>query len=138
MDIKQFLYSIRNEAAEIKEIQMRIEELENDATGLKGISYDKVSVQTSPADRMTDTISKVLDYRNMLSSKIEELNDNRAKAQDMISRLEDSRERQVLDLYFLSSRRMTFSEVSAFMGYSDSNVMHNIYSSALQHLESLQ
>lgn len=132
-EIKQFLYSVRNEAREIKEIRQRIEDLELQASGLTGISYDKVSVQTSPHDSMPDQIIEMVKYKDLLSSKIGRLNLRRAKAQGLIDSLADSRERQVLDLYFLDDRRLSMNAVAREISYSERET-YLIYQLALSHL----
>lgn len=132
-DIKEFLYSIRNEVFEIKELKLRIEDLENQATGLKGISYDGVRVQTSPQDAMSSKIVEITKYEEQLSSKIKELNLRRQEAQRMIDTLTDTRERQVLDLYFLSDSRMSMNAVARAISYSERET-YLIYQLALSHL----
>lgn len=132
-DIKEFLYSIRNEAFEIKELKLRIEDLENQAAGLKGISYDGVRVQTSPQDSMSSKIVEIMNYEEQLSSKIKELNLRRQEAQRMIDTLTDTRERQVLDLYFLSDSRMSMNAVARAISYSERET-YLIYQLALSHL----
>lgn len=133
MNIKAFLYSIRDETFEIKELQLRIEQLENSATGLRGISYDGLKVQTSPQDTMPDDVAEILKYKAKLSSKIASLNSRRQQAQDLIDRLTDSRERQVLDLYFLSEDRIGMNTVARLMHYSERET-YLLYKLALSHL----
>lgn len=132
-DAKSFLYNIRNEIFEIKELQLRIEDLENQATGLRGISYDAVHVQTSPQDAMSSKIVEIMNYKDQLSSKINDLNLRRQKAQAMIDTLTDTRERQVLDLYFLSDSRMSMNAVARAISYSERET-YLIYQLALSHL----
>lgn len=132
-DPKSFLYSARNEVFEIKELQLRIENLETQASGLKAISYDSVHVQTSPQDVMSSKIAELMDYREKLSSKIAHLNFRRQQAQEMIDTLADTRERQVLDLYFLSDSRMSMSAVARAISYSERET-YLIYQMALSHL----
>lgn len=133
MGAKEFLYSVRGEALEIKEIQDRIEALENQAAGLKAISYDGPKVQTSPQDTMTERIATIEGYREQLIRKVRDLNFRRQRAQEMIDTLADSRERQVLDLYFLSDTRMSMSAVARYISYSERET-YLIYQLALSHL----
>ena len=130
---KDFLYSIRNEIFEIRELKLRIEELETQAAGLKAIVYDKPKVQTSPGDLMACKIAALDEYRDVLADKITDLNHRRQLAQNMIDRLADTRERQVLDLYFLSDRRMSMAAVAHAINYSERET-YLIYQLALSHL----
>lgn len=118
-EAKRFLYSVRDEVKEIKELQLRIEELESQAMSVEGISYDRVHVQTSPQDVMSEKVAELYDYQNDLMKKVNTLNRKRRKAQRMINRLDDSKERQVLDLFFLSNDRMSMEDVGRIMGYSE-------------------
>lgn len=133
MTVKQFLYSVRNEAIEIKELQMRIDQLDDSAKGLKGMTYDRVKVQSSPQDRMQDKIVDVVELKEQLIKKYNDLAKNRKKAQAMIDKLTDTRERQVLDLYFMTDNRMKMSAVGNLIGYSERET-YLIYQLALTHL----
>lgn len=133
MTVKQFLYSVRNEAIEIKELQMRIDQLDDSAKGLKGMTYDRVKVRSSPQDRMQDKIVDVVELKEQLIKKYNDLAKNRKKAQAMIDKLTDTRERQVLDLYFMTDNRMKMSAVGNLIGYSERET-YLIYQLALTHL----
>ena len=132
MNIKQFLYSIRDEYKEIEELKMRIEEL---ATSLlpQGIRYDKERVQTSPEDTTTDRMAEIGVYEGMLQKRLARLNRRRMMAQIGIDTLADSRQRQILDLYFLSDRRYTMADVAALVGYSKEQT-YRLYCRALQNM----
>ena len=132
MNVKQFLYSIRDEYKEIEELKMRIEEL---GTSLlpQGIRYDKDRVQTSPTDMTTDRMSELGDYEAMLQRKLVRLNRRRMLAQIRINALNDSKQRQILDLYFLSGRRYTMTDVAALVGYSREQT-YRLYCQALRNM----
>ena len=66
--IKRFLYSIRDETTEIRDVQNRISALEAQASGLKGIAYDGVKVQTSPQDSMAEYVIAMEGYRKQRES----------------------------------------------------------------------
>ena len=131
--IKQFLYSIRDETTEIRDVQNRISALEAQASGLKGIAYDGVKVQTSPQDSMAEYVIALEAYRKQLVHKGARLLSKRRQAQDMIDKLSDPMERQVLELYFLSDDDMRMSEVADCVHYSE-RWTWSIYKTALYHL----
>lgn len=132
MNIKQFLYSIRDEYKEIEELKMRIEEL-NTSLLPQGIRYDKDRVQTSPMDMATDRMAEIGDYEAMLQRKLVRLNRRRMIAQIKINALTDSRQRQILDLYFLSDRRYKMADVAALAGYSEEQT-YRLYRRALKNM----
>lgn len=132
MTVKQFLYSVRDEQKEIEELTDRIYEMRMSLLP-SGIRYDTDKVQTSPEDKLSECEAKIADYSTMLGQKKEALIQRRHRAQEMIDLLEDSRERQVLDIYFLSVKRLSMEDVSAMIGYSRKQTFR-IYKSALQNL----
>jgi DNA-directed RNA polymerase specialized sigma subunit len=132
MTVKQFLYSVRDEQKEIEELTDRIYEMRMSLLPA-GIRYDTDKVQTSPEDKLSECEAKIADYSMLLGQKKEALIQRRHRAQEMIDLLEDSRERQVLDIYFLSVKRLSMEDVSAMIGYSRKQTFR-IYKSALQNL----
>jgi DNA-directed RNA polymerase specialized sigma subunit len=132
MTVKQFLYSVRDEQKEIEELTDRIYEMRMSLLPA-GIRYDTDKVQTSPEDKLSECEAKIADYSMLLGQKKEALIQRRHRAQEMIDLLEDSRERQVLDIYFLSVKRLSMEDVSALIGYSRKQTFR-IYKSALQNL----
>lgn len=133
MNVKSFLYSVRDEQKEIAELENRIAEAEASLLPA-AIRYDRDKVQTSPSDQMTETMVKVAEYVDEMEKHKAKLADRRLKAQKMINMLENSRERQVLDLYFLSSNRLSMCQVGNLMNFSE-RWIYQIYEQALDHLE---
>lgn len=136
MNAKQYLYSIRDEQKEIEELKDRIFELEMSLYP-KGIRYDKDKVQTSPQDRMSETMAISVDYQKMLQDKLHNLIDRRKEAQLLIDRLQKSYERQILDIYFLSMRKVHLDDVASMIGFSRTQT-YRYYKSALKHLDELR
>lgn len=132
MTTKQFLYSVRDEQQEIRELNMRVYQL-----GMSlipgAVRYDRDKVQTSLMDTNGDKMAELVDYEELLHKKLKRLYDKRQMAQALIDTLEDSRERQVLDLYFLDDSRPRMSDVADMMGYSRARV-YAIYRDAFLHL----
>jgi DNA-directed RNA polymerase specialized sigma subunit len=95
----------RRLADDIHRLDLRREEL---ITKLlpKAITYDTDRVQTTPEDRVAVVMAEV----DELDRKIEELKRQRFEAIQEIAReidlLEDSRERAILDAYYLSGKSM--------------------------------
>ena len=86
----------------------------------KAITYDTDRVQTTLEDRVAVVMAEV----DELDRKIEELKRQRFEAireiAGEIDRLEDSRERIILDAYYLSGEPM--ESIAAYLNYSLSHV----------------
>ena len=134
MTVKQYLYSVRDEQKEIEELNERIYEMRMSL--LPGaMRYDTDKVQVSPKDT-TDRMAEIADYVTSLENKMETLAVKRRNAQKLIWMLEDSRERQVLDSYFLSVKRPAMRNVAAMINYSLPQTVR-IYDSGIKHLEKM-
>lgn len=134
MNVKQYLYSIRDERQEIKELRERIEDLEMSLYP-SGIRYDKDNVQSSPSqDRMAETVATIADYETMLQDRLDWLANRQKKAQWMINQLTSSLERQILNLYFLSARKTRMDDIAGIVGYSK-RTTYRYYLSGIKHIE---
>lgn len=134
MNAKQYLYSIRDERQEIRELRERIGDLEMSLYP-SGIRYDKDNVQSSPAqDRMSETVAKIADYEEMLQKRLDWLAERQQKAQWMINQLQSSLERQILNLFFLSARKTRMDDIAGIVGYSK-RTTYRYYQSGIRHIE---
>lgn len=133
MTAKQFLYSIRDEQGEIKEIKNRIYELEMSL--LPGaIRYDSIKVDTSPTDKTAEKLAEIADYRTELETRLTALTKRRRKAQRLIDALDSSIQRQILSMYFLQMRRARMDDIASIIGYSTRQV-YRAYTEALKTLD---
>lgn len=132
MDVKQYLFNIRNEYKEIGILQERIASLTLSLLP-SGIRYDLDKVQTSPSDPMTERMIVIADYQSQLESQIDGLLVRHVEAQKLINTLEDSRERQILGLYFLNMPPKSMLEVAEIVGYSGRQT-YRLFSSGLEKL----
>lgn len=133
MNVKRFLYAVRDEQREIAELEERIADLRASLLP-SAIRYDKDSVQTSVSDTITDKMIKIAEYDALLDRKLARLYTRRTKAQKLIDALPDSLERQVLSIYFLSDGRPTMEQVASKLNYSTQHTFR-IYASGLEHLQ---
>ena len=133
---KALLYDVRNEQREINIIKTLMWQAEMDILP-SGIRYDKDSVQSSPEDHMLETVtrySKDMDkYRRQLEHHLRSIAPKRSRAIAMISKLDDSMQRQVLELFFLDSRRLTMEQVAEQIGKSVRHTFRT-YQAALKNL----
>lgn len=135
MTVKDYLYQIRHERREIDELNDRIEELHCSLLPA-GIRYDGPKVQTSPDDHMSRAMAEIADYSAMLSEAVWNLTVRRRKAHVLIQTLADSRERQILSLFFLSDNRMRMADIADAIGYSQEQT-YRLYRSGLENLEAV-
>ncbi len=131
---KALLYDVRDEQGEINIIRQQIAQAEL-ALLPSGIHYDSDKVQASPDDPMLKLAVKLERYEAELRKHQAALLTKRTKAFRMVSRLADSTQRQVLELYFLGGRRLKMREVAKIIGYSEQST-YRIYKDALRNLES--
>lgn len=134
---KALLYDVRNEQREINIIKTLMWQVEMDILP-SGIRYDKDSVQSSPEDHMLETVTRyskdMAKYRRQLERHLSSIAPKRSRAIALISRLDDPVQRQVLELFFLDSRRLTMEQVAEAMGYSVRQTFY-IYKAALKRLQ---
>ena len=133
MTVREELYSVRESQAEINILQERIEEARYSLYP-HAIAYDGDKVQTSPTDRMSEVEAKIDEYIRMMQAKLRPLIERKIRAERMIDKLEDSRQRQALSLYFLSSKRMSMEDVGKQMGYAQSRT-YDFWRAGLEELE---
>ncbi len=131
--IKDFLKSVRSEQKELSQLQDHIDEIESSLLP-QAIRYDKDKVQTSPDDPMIRVMAEVDEYREDMKRMVLSLTVKRRKAFGIIKRLDDSRHRQVLELYFLEPGRPMMWQVGERMGYSERRT-YELYTEALNILE---
>ena len=99
---------------------------------LKAVSYDGAKVQTSPEDRMPDTVDAIQRLGRLIQSKADDL--ARLSLEAMES-LDNPEYRRILILYYIDGNiQKSWSEVAHQMGYSESRAKH-IHGWALQEIE---
>lgn len=133
MTVREELYAIRASQSEINILQERIEEARYSLYP-HATAYDGDKVQTSPSDRMSEVEAKIDEYIRTMQAKLRPLIERKIRAERLIDSLEDSRQRQALSLYFLSSKRMSMEDVGAQMGYAQSRT-YDFWRAGLEELE---
>ena len=115
-----FFNAIREERADIETLQLRIKELEFSLLP-SGIRYDSDRVQTSPSDRMLETVAKIDALERRMRKKLEQLNDDMFKAVAIVQDMPTPAYRQLLTLRYLTGK-MSWEDVAEVMGYSVDHV----------------
>lgn len=131
---KIFLKNIRNETLELRELQERHAWLWGEILP-KGMQLKDIQVQTSiENDKLGDNRAEAIDLEKMIEEKMHRLVERHMQAEVYINKLKDSRQRLVLELYYLSIDRKTWMDVAKKMGYSVS-VIYDIHGDALVELD---
>lgn len=133
MTAKEFLHAVRSELMEIKIKRGLLEQLRSRQLP-GGIRYDKERVQSALGNVQEDLAIDIVDREREIERSIEMLNLKRAEAYKLIDSLEDSKERQVLMMYFLFEECYKISEVGKQIGYSTSHV-YRVYREGLDKIE---
>ena len=129
---KALLYQVRDEQKEINIIREQIAQAELSLLP-SAIRYDTDRVQSTPEDPMLLMAIKIERYETQLRKRQAKLYDKRQKAERIISRLKDSKQRQILTLYFLDPRRLTMQQVADTVSYSVQHT-YRIYKAAMRSL----
>lgn len=110
-----YLLQIRRKGHTIRRKQLLCEELRS-SLGARAIQYDRDRVQTSPTDKVSEIICKVID----LEEQIERLQLEKAELvmeiNAAVEQLEDEKEAMILTAYYI--RRLTMEQVAEEMDYS--------------------
>lgn len=136
MTIKDFLYQVKRERLEVEQLNNEIDQMHTSLLPA-GIRYDKDKVQTSPSDSMSEAVAQIVDYETQLGQRLAKLYANKRYAETLIVQLEDSRERQVITLFFLSIKPLRMEDVAVRMDYSVQRCWQ-FYDSALENLEKIR
>lgn len=129
---KALLHQVRKEQREIIILRQMIEAAELELLP-PAIRYDKDKVQASASDPMLRMAESVEKYEKELKKALARIEPKRTKALRIVGELEDTTERQILYLYFLSYSRPSIDEVAEVVGYSRAQT-YRIYKNALAKL----
>lgn len=137
MSVKLTLSSIRWDREMIRELE-ELQQTNREKLMPKGVRYDKSVVQTSGGEDLMDRIiaeNLVLD-KEIQKYKLDLIRQEE-KALRMIRSLEDSRERLVLQLYYISPSPLTFEQIGERMIYQERQI-RRFHNRALEKLEAAQ
>ena len=133
MQIKQLLIDCRKEQAELNSLINKREYIYSTLLP-KAARIKEVDVQISaPQDVMADTMAEIEQYDSAISRKILTLSRKHRKGIDMIGKLNDTVQRNALELYYLDSRLLSWEQVALEMGY-DVRQIYRIKNAAIDEL----
>ena len=131
-ELKEWFKQVRREQYEIEHLK---ELISTAKAGLlpSGIRYDRDKIQTSPDDTMSKVMAKAVDMQRELENSIAELQERHIRTEQLITRLDNSDEREVLRYYYLDSNNgvpLTWEQVAIRMNFAVRHV-HRIHDRAL-------
>ena len=124
MKPKTYLSEIHRLRRMAQRLERKIETLRHRAEGLKGITYDKDRVQTSPANAIEEAVTELVD----VEAKFAEVSHRYSEAvrirTDQILDMEDARYAELLFLRYVDDGKTgkgnTLDDVAELMHYSPS------------------
>ena len=130
MDAKTFFRAIRLERREIRILNEKIYAREMDLLP-SGIRYDKDQIQTSIEDTMTAKMAELGDYELKRKELLRTLTTRQAQAIEIVSHIPDTKQRQVMEIYYFDTSNPTWDDVADEMGY-DRRWILRIHGNALE------
>ena len=129
MDAKTFFRAIRLERREIRILNEKIYAREMDLLP-SGIRYDKDNIQTSIEDIMSMKLAELGDYEKKRKELLRILTTRQAQAIEIISQIPDTKQRQVMEIYYFDTSNPTWDDVADEMGY-DRRYILKVHGNAL-------
>lgn len=134
-ELKDFLKSIRSEQHEIAVLRRMVAELETELLP-QAIRYDRDKVQVCPEEKFSKICAKIVDYEDELGKSIAMLVGRKIYAEQLIKKLDNPKEREVLRLYYLTTendQNLTWNQVAIRMNYFERHIKR-IHGNALVNL----
>ncbi len=138
IEVKEMFRAIRKEQREIAHISemIRAEEM---LLQPQAIRYDKDKVQVSPDDKFGEICARISDMQEELGRSIMKLKAKQMRAEQMLMKLENSDEREVMRWYYMTTEdgnALTWEQVAIRMNFYKRHVLR-LHGNALTHLAEL-
>ena len=131
-DILKFLKQIRTKRRELGILENSIQEMRFMLMP-SGIRYDLDKVQTSPEDRLSQSVADLVAVELRQKRQIERLMSDIAKAEKLIEVMPTPEYRELIRLRYVSGglKLMTWEQVAEQMGYSADHVRGKLHGKAI-------
>lgn len=131
-DILRFLKQIRTKRRELGILDNSIREMRFMLMP-SGIRYDLDNVQTSPEDRVSQSVADLVAVELRQKRQIERLMSDIAKAEKLIETMPTPEYRELIRLRYVSGglKLMTWEQVAEQMGYSADHVRGKLHGKAI-------
>ena len=128
MTAKEYLTGIRRQRLHVLSLQERLEEIQNQMSGLKAITYDKDRVQVSPSNKREELYLKMDGIAEKFTRAYMKYQLAVQKAERQIGDMPKESQREILTLRYLRDdehgRQMTFEQIACIMHKSYEGVCH--------------
>lgn len=106
MTAKEYLSKIQIYRRAILSTQLRIEELEHQASGIRAITYDRDKVQASPENRIEDIMIRVDALTRKMTRQIMKYQTEVTKREKQIADMERAEYAQVLQMKYIDGMNL--------------------------------
>lgn len=130
-DILKFLKQIRVKRRELIILENTMRELRLMLMP-SGIRYDLDKVQTSPEDRLSQSVADLLSVERRQRRQMERLMSDLAKAEKLIEGMPTPEYRELIRLRYVAGiKPLTWEQVAEEMGYSSDHVRGKLHGKAI-------
>lgn len=129
MTTKEYLSQIFLLSMKVKTKRQQAAELRDNITGVCGIDYSGIKVQTSPKARMQETIDRLVGLEEEIARDILEMELKKEKVIGQINQMKNPAHIQILKLRYIDF--LKWEEISEIMGYSTRQV-YRLHGKALR------
>ena len=129
MTAKEYLQSVQKKRRQMLSLMYRVEELHEQAEGVRAIVYDKDRIQTSPENKMEKLLAEILpELEDKYAKAIERYHVAFQKAEAQIAGMEKPDHAEILRLRYLEvnedGRQYSLEEVAVMMHKSYYRTKH--------------
>lgn len=132
-DILKFLKGIRAKRRELGSLQTTIDELRFMLMP-SGIRFDIDKVQTSPKDRMGQSVADLVAVEHLQETQRQRLLSDLAKAEQLIDAMPTSEYRELIRLRYITGgmKPLTWEQIADQMGYTPVHVRGKLHGKAIK------
>ena len=137
MTAKQYLSRVHQLRRQCESLERKILLLRAKAEGLRGITYDKDKVMTSPTNTIEEAVTELVNLESRYKELIIRYSEAITTRIDQIQGLEDPRYVEVLTLRYIEEEpharngQLTFDDIAEEMHYSTKHI-RSLHGAALQ------
>jgi DNA-directed RNA polymerase specialized sigma subunit len=121
MTAKEYLEQVKIQDMKVRMMRTKLSMLK-EALGLKSVTYENsgAALSNSKTDKIAEAIGKIIDYENDLKEQEALLTILRFDIEQIIQKLENKNEREVLERYYLLFQ--SIKEIRLDLNYSESRI----------------